>query len=218
MKIKGAILDVDGVLLDSMVIWRNAAPRFLSSLGKIPALLLWKDLYDLTMEEGAVYLREKYDLSLSEEEIIEGILGVIESFYREEVELKQGMRDLLESFWNSGIPMVIASTGNKELIEIAFARLGIESYFEEILTATEYHTTKKCGDLYEIGAEKMGTNPGETAVFEDVLFALESAKKAGFLTIAVEDFSSKEDQREIIEMADYYLREGEVSSFLQWIE
>ena len=47
--------------------------------------------------------------------------------------------------------------------------------------------------------------PENIAVFEDSLFAIETAKNAGFLTIGVYDTSSIHVRQSIIDTADYYI-------------
>jgi beta-phosphoglucomutase-like phosphatase (HAD superfamily) len=48
-------------------------------------------------------------------------------------------------------------------------------------------------------------------VFEDALYAIETAKKAGFVTVGVYDDASRKEQGKIKEQADIYL-EGFVSA------
>ena len=52
--IHGAIFDVDGTLLDSMVIWEEAAVRYLNSLGLEPEENLSEKIMTMSMEEGEI--------------------------------------------------------------------------------------------------------------------------------------------------------------------
>lgn len=54
-------------------------------------------------------------------------------------------------------------------------------------------------------AEKLGSSPAETIVFEDALYAADTAKKAGFAVAAVYDPSEK-NQDALRETADWYCR------------
>ena len=78
---KGAIFDVDGTLLDSMPIWDDASERFLSGLGVKAEPGLNEIMFRMSLDEGAAYLKSAYGLDLSEQEIKDGILGVIRDFY-----------------------------------------------------------------------------------------------------------------------------------------
>ena len=51
----------------------------------------------------------------------------------------------------------------------------------------------------------LGRNPEELYVFEDALYAIQTAKLAGYHTVGVYDEESKEDQEMIREEADIYM-------------
>ena len=87
--IHGAIFDVDGTLLDSMVIWEEAAVRYLNSLGLEPEENLSEKIMTMSMEEGADYLIDHYGVSLTRTQILDGIRELIRGFYEDEVQLNQ---------------------------------------------------------------------------------------------------------------------------------
>ncbi|HOO27506.1 MAG TPA: HAD family hydrolase, partial [Lachnospiraceae bacterium] len=122
-----------------------------------------------------------------------------------EVQAKPGVKNFLQNLRKHHIPMVIATTGDRELLKTALKRLSLEPYFLEILTCTEFHTSKKYPYIYEKASDRLGTNPEQTFVFEDVLHAVASAAKGGFVTVAVEDAASHADAEKIRETADYYM-------------
>lgn len=61
-KIKAAIFDVDGTLLDTMPVWNDIGERYLSSLGLKSRLETKEALHSVSLEQGAAYLKETYDL------------------------------------------------------------------------------------------------------------------------------------------------------------
>lgn len=63
--IKGAIFDVDGTLLDTMPIWTNSGANYLASLGIEAEEGLGNKLFAMTVDMGAVYLKETYGLTQS---------------------------------------------------------------------------------------------------------------------------------------------------------
>lgn len=203
--IKGAIFDVDGTLLDSMFIWDELGIRYLTSLGLVPEENLSEILFPMTLEESSRYLKEKYKITKSENEIRHEIVSILENFYKKEVELKPGVLSCLERVKEKHIPMVITTIGDVRLVKAAFSRLHIDSYFQEILTCEQYNTTKHEPLIYQKACESMHLSSREVVVFEDVLHAIQSAKEAGCYVVAVEDASSQKDKEQIIEIADEYI-------------
>ncbi len=202
---KGAIFDVDGTLLDSMAIWDVAATRYLKRLGIEAEKELGDILGVMTVEEGAQYIARKYQTSETPEQIARGVLDIVREFYFYEAELKPGAADFLKTLWEKGIPMAVATSGDRELVTAAFHRHGIDRYFRKILTCSEVGAGKTEPLIYQMAARELGCRTDEAYVFEDALYAVKTACNAGFRTVGVYDRFSGKDQEEIIELVDVYL-------------
>lgn len=205
--IRGAIFDVDGTLLDSMPIWRDAGTRYLTGLGITPEPGLAEILFPMSFEEGAAYLKQQYSLKQAAGEIQADVSSIIGGFYRDEVMLKPGAADFLARLRQEGIPMALATTGDPPLIAAALERLGVAGYFSRTFTCAELNTSKREPDIYLAAAAFLGCRPEETAVFEDVLHAVRAAAGAGFLTVAVADAESAADRGEIRSRAHWYMED-----------
>lgn len=205
--IRGAIFDVDGTLLDSMGIWEVTGVRYLENIQVEPEPGLSKILYPMTIEEGVAYVKEHYRLPQSAEEITEGLLMVVKDFYYKEVQEKKDVIKFLEKLYANKIPMIVATAGHKEYAEAALKRLHMDHYFQEILTCSELGKGKHEPEIYLQCAAALGSKPEETAVFEDAGYAIETAKKAGFITVGVRDMSNGDDWQQIKETADYTLED-----------
>ncbi|MBQ7593303.1 MAG: HAD family hydrolase [Synergistaceae bacterium] len=205
MSINGAIFDADGTLLNSMHVWRNLGERYLITLGIVPEEGLSGKLWPLSYDEGCEYLRKNYNLKRSVSEIQQGISRMIEKFYAEEAELKPGVRDFLDALNDKNIPMVIATSGDRDLLRSALVRNDIADYFAAVFTCSELNTDKQHSKIFTACADFLKLKPENIAVFEDSLFAIEAAKSAGFVTFGVYDASSINDKERIIETADYFI-------------
>ena len=201
---KGAIFDVDGTLLDSSAVWDDAGERYLNRLGIQAEPGLGRKLFTMTLEEGASYLKETYKLAGSEREILEGVLQVVEDFYRYEAQLKPGAAACLEMLQERGVPMVVLSSSDETHIRAALERTGILDHFQEILTCSEIGFSKNCPEGFQLACGRLGTEPGETWVFEDALYSIKTARAAGLHALGLFDESSAADQDEIRQTADLY--------------
>lgn len=206
--IQGAIFDVDGTLLDSMWVWEQAPMTYLRRLGVQPEENLAQKLYELTMERGADYVNQKYELGKSSKEIISDVNRIAAEFYQKNVELKKGVLPLLEMFKRQNVPMTVATSSDRWLIEAAFERLDIMKYFQKIFTCTEVGRGKHLPDIFLQAADCMGTQPALTIVFEDGLYAAKTAKAAGFCVAGVYDPAEQEDQQELRSLCDFYITDA----------
>ena len=202
--IKGAIFDLDGTLLDSMFIWDTIGEEYLRSLGKEPHEDLKETFMTLTLEEAAVYYREHYGVTLSVKEIVDGVNAMVEQTYRTKVTLKPGIAEYLAWLKENGVRMCVATVTDRYLVEETLERLGVRHYFSEIFTCAEVGFGKDKPVIYQKALEHLETEKRDTYVFEDMLFALNTAKTDGFPTVGIYD-RHEAHQDELKELADYYV-------------
>lgn len=202
--IKGAIFDLDGTLLDSMFIWDTIGEEYLRSLGKEPHEDLKETFMTLTLEEAAEYYREHYGVTLSVKEIVDGVNAMVEQTYRTKVTLKPGIAEYLAWLKENGVRMCVATVTDRYLVEETLERLGVRHYFLGIFTCAEVGFGKDKPVIYQKALEHLGTEKRDTYVFEDMLFALNTAKTDGFPTVGVYD-RHEAHQDDLKELADYYV-------------
>ena len=203
-EIQACIFDVDGTLLDSMPVWDDIGERYLTSQRIMSEEGLRDVLNTMSLEQGAAYLKEKYQIEKSVPQIIKEVLQIVSDFYRFEAPLKPGVEETLEWLKKRQVRMAIATSGNKELVEAAFERTGILGYFEQIYTCTEVGAGKDKPTIYLKAAEDLNTKPEDTLVFEDALHAAETAKRAGFAVVGVYDAGNEANISRMREVCDYY--------------
>ena len=205
MRITGAVFDLDGTLLDSNSYWDRAPDEYLKTLGKRAAPDLARRIFTMTLPEAADCMTREYGLTQTAEEIGEGVNAAMERFYRTEIPLKEGVREALDWLGEAGVPVAIASVTDRPLVECAMRRFGLLDRFSAIVTIADVGAGKNEPDVYLEAARRLGSMPGETLVVEDALHALETAKRAGFITVGVYDDTSRDKQEAIRNISDYYL-------------
>ena len=204
---KGFIFDVDGTILDSMSIWMDAGKLYLESLGIKTDENIGEVMFEMTMEQGAKYLQDNYNVELSIEEICQGINDRVFEFYEKEAPEKEGIREVLEKARNSGISMTIATSTDRPMIEAALKRLALIDYFQEIFTTTEVGKGKDSPDIFNKAMLAMNTSPENTWLFDDAAYSLATAKKMGINTVGVYDVHSDGRQDEVKKFSDVYIKE-----------
>lgn len=204
MRVSGAIFDVDGTLLDSMSIWDTIGAAYLRSIGYEPREDLNAVFKSMSLHQAARYYQTAYGVTLSIKAILEGVNARLEQFYRREALLKPGAAELLERLRRDGIKLCIATATDRYLVEAALDRCGVLPCVEEIFTCGEVGHGKDEPYIFEAALRSLGTERGQTWVFEDALYAIRTAKGAGFPVAAVYD-SHETDQAEVCRLADLYL-------------
>lgn len=205
MRIRGAIFDVDGTLLDSMFIWDTIGETYLRSIGYQPKENLNETFKNMSLHQAARYYQTEYGVTQSIDEIMDGVNAMLERYYRFEVPLKPGVAELLERLRQDGVKLCIATATDRHLVEAALDRCGVLSCFGEIFTCNEVGHGKDEPDIFEAALRFLGTEKSETVVFDDSLYAIRTAKETGFPVAAVYDSHEKE-QDKVRLLADIYLK------------
>ena len=197
---KYAIFDMDGTLIDSMVFWKNLATEYLTSKGilQIPADIL-EQIKPLTMSESAALFRREFGLTGDVEAQMNEMM---EDHYRNDIPLKPGVWEYLENLHRQGVRMCVASATAEHLMESCLTRLGVRQYFEFLLSCETVGAGKRSPLVYQEAARRLGAVPGQIAVYEDALYAVQTAKAAGFHVVGVYDDSAADSWQAIEQESD----------------
>ena len=206
LKFKAAIFDCDGVLMDSMSIWKDLGVRYVREQGFEPEAGLRETLFSMSMEQGVAYVSEHYPNGKTQEEVMGELLNIIHDFYFYEVLAKTGAFELVNLLKSRDIPMVVLTSSPRAHVEAALKRAGILDVFEKVLTTTEIGMSKHNRDVFDVAAKELGLPNSEIVVLEDSLYALKTASGAGFKTIGVFDAEGESDQEGLKEASDLYVK------------
>lgn len=217
MEKKFAIFDMDGTLVDSGAVWAQLAKEYLAGLGVDLSSQLIEDTSHLTVLETASYFVQLLNLPLPPEKIANDINSRMEQRYRTDIPLKPGAFSLLERLHAAGFKMCVASSTSPALIDVCLRRLGVRDYFQFLLSSEEVGVGKSKPDVYLEAARRLGGKPENTFVFEDLLFAVKTAKSAGFPVVAVYDRESAGDREALEALADCYITRWDDPALPQWL-
>ena len=181
MQIKGALFDMDGVLVD------NAHMH-------IKAFDVLYDRYNVPQEERKNvmdYMGQGLSECISHllpPHIIE-VYGIDfmcqekERIYREiyapEIRPIRGLVNLLAFLNANDIRCAVGSSACLENVEFVLRECGISEYFDAIVSSDSVTKCKPDPEIYLTAAARLGLAAGECIVFEDAMVGIRSAKAAG---------------------------------------
>ncbi len=185
---KGAIFDMDGVLLNSEILyqrfWCEAGREFgfpftPEHVLKIRSLtgVYAKERLEEIFGEGFPYEEVKARRKILMEEYID----------KEGIEVKPGAKEILIFLKENGVKLALATSSERGRAKKHLSFCGMWELFNESVCGGEAANGKPMPDIYELAAKKLGLNPSECLAFEDSPNGIKSAVAAECLTIAVPD-------------------------------
>lgn len=96
----------------------------------------------------------------------------------------EGIDVLLAELRRREIPVALASSSARHVIETVLARFGLREYFSAVLSGAELPASKPDPAVYLLAAEALGVEPEGCVVLEDADAGITAAKRAGMYCIA----------------------------------
>ncbi len=182
--LEGVIFDMDGVLIDSHPVHRQAWKKFLTTLGKrVP-------------DEDLEYILE----GRRRDEILRHFLGDLPSdalaeyghrkdlFFEENfshVKLLPGVADFLKNLERAGVRMAVATSASSSRTWRTLERHALHERFVAVITGDDVEAGKPDPAIYELAAQRMKISPPNLLVLEDAPCGVQAAKAAGIRCIGV---------------------------------
>jgi HAD superfamily hydrolase (TIGR01509 family) len=197
------IFDLDGTLLDSMEVWANVDVEFLQKRGLVPPDDYSDKISSMGFTECAEYTIKRFNLDDTVDELLQEWNDLAAFAYGNTVQMKPYAKEYLSKLRKRGARLAIATSSMPQLYEPALRNHGIYDWFDVICNSDEVGCGKNRPDVFLLAAERLGVEPKNCLVFEDILAAVKSAKSVDMTVYAVYDRFSHNDWEEIKQIADY---------------
>jgi len=182
--IAAVVFDLDGVLLDSEQVWDEAREQLAEERGGRWHPQAQKDMMGMSSTEWSRYMHDTIGLPEPPEQINREVVERLSAIYREHLPALPGAREAVERLaarW----PLGLASSSNRELIDLALELLGVEHLFAATVSSEEVASGKPAPDVYLEAARRLGVDPTEAAAVEDSNNGILAAKAAGMRVVAL---------------------------------
>ena len=182
--IEAVVFDLDGLLLDSEQVWDAAREQFVRERGGRWHEGAQREMMGMSSHEWSRYVHEELGVPDPPEEISAEVVRRLVRLYREHLPLLPGAYEAVERLAQRW-PLGLASSSNRELIDLALELGGLASYFQATVSSEEVGRGKPAPDVYLEAARRLGVDPSRTAAIEDSHNGIRAAKAAGMRVVAI---------------------------------
>jgi mannitol-1-/sugar-/sorbitol-6-/2-deoxyglucose-6-phosphatase len=184
--VSAVIFDMDGVIVDSEPMWREAERVVFSSVGVTVTEGLTAKTASMTTREVTRFWYSYapwHGKSLSQVE--KEVIDYVEALIIKNAVIMQGVQDVLEMLSKRQIKIGLSTNSPIRLALVVLNKLGIAEYFN-VVSSSEFEIAGKPHPaVYLSTAKKLGVDPRECLVFEDSISGMLAAKKAKMHVIAI---------------------------------
>jgi HAD superfamily hydrolase (TIGR01509 family) len=181
---EAVVFDLDGVLLDSEKVWDEVREQLTRERGGRWTENAQREMMGMSSPEWSRYMHDELGVPEPPEEISAEVVRRLEEMYRRELPLLDGAREAVERLaarW----PLGLASSSNRELIDLVLEVSGLGHYFHVTVSSEEVPRGKPAPDVYLEAARRLKITPQNCAAVEDSRNGIRSAKAAGMRVIAI---------------------------------
>jgi HAD superfamily hydrolase (TIGR01509 family) len=182
--IEGVIFDLDGLLLDSEQVWDEAREELAKERGGRWSDHAQRDMMGMSSPEWSAYMHDVIGLPEPPEEINVEVVRRLEERYRERLPVIPGAQAAVERLAERW-PLALASSSNRELIDLALDLMGVARYFKATVSSEEVARGKPAPDVYLEAARRLGVDADKAAAIEDSRNGIRAAKAAGMRVVAI---------------------------------
>ena len=182
--IEAVVFDLDGLLLDSEQVWDSAREQLARERGGRWHEQAQRDMMGMSSLEWSRYMHETIGLPEPPEEINAEVVRRLAERYREHLPVLPGAREATERLaarW----PLGLASSSNRELIDLVLEELGVAHLFRTTVSSEEVDRGKPAPDVYLEAARRLQVEPARAAAIEDSENGIRAAKAAAMKVIAI---------------------------------
>jgi HAD superfamily hydrolase (TIGR01509 family) len=204
VRVDAVVFDLDGVLLQTEEVWDEVREALVHERGGRWHDRAQADMMGMSSPEWSRYMREELGLGQAPEEISAEVVRRMAERYRERLPLIDGAVEAVERLAGRW-PLGLASSSNRELIDLALQQSGLEQSFRATVSSEEVPRGKPAPDVYLEAARRLGVDASRCAAVEDSRSGILAAAAAGMRVVAIPNPSFPPGE-EALARADIVLR------------
>lgn len=195
--VQGVLFDMDGVVLDTEKLyarfWREAAAALGHTMSYEQAL----GMRSLSATAGQAQLERYFGKGVSRAEFRAKRIELMDAYIDVHgVDLKPGIRELLDYLEDQGIKTAITTSSPLERVRRYLGPHGLLERFDCLCSGTEVAHGKPEPDIYLHGAACLGLQPEDCLAIEDSPAGVLSAYRAGCKAVMVPDLDQPDAETE----------------------
>ncbi len=186
---KAIIFDMDGLLVDSEIVWHEAENALIQSRGYAYTTDVRESIVGLRIDEFMAKLRDHYNLPETLQVLVDELNHRMLELIPKRVKPRPGAQAIIDYVVANQIPRAIASNSSLEIINKTLEAMGWDDVFTIRCTADDEPQGKPAPYVYQTASRRLGMEAHECLALEDSVNGSRAVVAAGMTCYAVPDTS-----------------------------
>ena len=195
---RAVVFDLDGLLLDTEVIYRAAHMAAAQEFGFAMDQALYATLIGAPRDATEQRLLAAFGPSLVLADYNARFDAHFDVLCRDAVPLRPGVQTLLALLDSAGLPRAVATSTERVRARRHLVQAGILSRFDAIVTRSDVSHGKPYPETFWRAADALGTAPSDCLALEDSHNGVRAAAAAGMMTVMVPDLLPATEEMRVL--------------------
>ena len=193
------IFDMDGVLINSEPLWKEAEIKVFKTVGIDFLAVGGEKTVGLRIDEVINYWYDQHPWNnKSKQEVVDEIMREMVRGIEQSGQAMKGVYTILETLKSKNYKIGLASSSYNVLIKATLKALKLEDFFDVIVSAEDLPYGKPHPEIYLKAAQMLNSQPPKCLVIEDSLNGVLAGKSAKMNVVAIPDGTHSPDPRIIL--------------------
>lgn len=166
--VKAVIFDMDGLMFDTERLWDTLWEPACKELGlPLPPDMAKFQAGGRGLAGDNLRRHVAQYIPGDPQKVLDKVWQLADERFAQGVPCKPGLKELLSTLEDLGMPRIVASSSPRNMIEMNLQTSGTTRYFHDVVSGTEVARSKPAPDTFLLAAEKLHTDPKDCLVLED---------------------------------------------------
>jgi HAD superfamily hydrolase (TIGR01509 family) len=185
--VAGVVFDMDGLLIDTEVVWRDVQLAEAKALGLDLPLAVIQSLIGQRWQVNHRLLQDHFGPDFDVQAFGAAASRRHAAVCRGGIAIKAGVAELLDLLDAQGLPRAIATSSDRQVVVDRLEPCGLYARFHAVIANEDCVQGKPHPEPYLNAARALGLDPADCLALEDSHSGVRSAHAAGMMTVMVPD-------------------------------